>query len=116
MLRADPRRDVVDVTDDGLGADVVVAEEGTDAADADDTTGLGAFVDLLVGDVAHMLAQGQRIGMREDDWLLRDFHDLEAGLASGMRAVHQHADPVDLLYHGSAERGQTAVLVMAAGG
>ncbi len=45
----------------------------------------------------------------------RDLHDLEAGLAAGMRAIHQHADAVDLLHHGAAERGQPAILVMAAG-
>jgi hypothetical protein len=50
--------------DQASRADVVVAEEGADAVDADDAARSRASPDLIVPDVAPMIAERARVGVR----------------------------------------------------
>ena len=70
MLHADQFGDVGHVPRHVGGGGRVVSQECRHARQANDAAGRRAGFDLLVGDVAAMLGQGQRIGVTEDDRLL----------------------------------------------
>ena len=63
MLGPDQVRHMGDVVDELGAADIVLAEEVADAVDADDAAGLGAGLDLFVGDVAAVVLQRLGAGM-----------------------------------------------------
>ena len=89
------------------------AQEDRDARHTDHTAGRGTGADLFVGDVAAVFHQRQRIGVAEDDRLGRGGHDVQAALAPGVRAVHQHAGRVDGRDNFFAQRCQALFDVMA---
>ncbi len=97
-----------------FGPDVVLAQEQAEADDADNAAGRGTGLDLIVADVALVIAKGPRIGMREDHRAAGIFHRLHAGAMAAVGDVHEHAEAVHLVDHGTAEIGQADVLVVAA--
>src|SRR5256885_2129313 len=77
--------------------------------DPDDAVLRANSSDHVVGDVARMIMQRPRRGVRGKDWSARSFEDLPEALVRYMRNVDDHAEAVDLLDRLPAQRRQTAV-------
>jgi hypothetical protein len=116
VLDADQIRDVRCVPRDVVGRGRARADEHRHAGHADHAAGRRAGADLLVGDVAAMLDQRERIGMAEDHRPCGRRHDIEAAAAARVRAVHQQAGIVDGRDDALAERREPARDVVAAVG
>ena len=58
----------------------------------------------IILDVPGAVANGERRGVREDDWRLRALQSVHGSLVGGVRQVDYHAQPVQLLYHSLVSR------------
>jgi hypothetical protein len=95
---------VVDVLHQVLDDGAPRAEEAPDAGDADDAAGGGARLDLVVADVALVVAQRAGVRVGEDDRGRRGVHRLQRRPVPGVRAVHEHPHAVHLADDVAAER------------
>ena len=99
VLDADPRRDVVDMADDGLDrrgrvGGAVGAQEAHAEVDADDAAGLADRVELIVRQVARRGAQGVRVRVRRDERRKRERRDVPEPRLVQMREVDEDAEAV----------------------
>ncbi len=86
------------------------AEEHPNAADADIAATSGAGLDLSVSDVALVIKQCSRVGMREDRRPAeRRVHDIKRGPLAAMAEIDDHAHLVEARNKLTAVCGQSAV-------
>ena len=114
MLGPDQLGHVVDVAHDDFGRRRAGAEEQADAVDPDDAAGGGAGPDQLVRDVARMVAQRARVGVREDHGPVGRVEDLARRAVPGVGTALDHADPIHLREDRAAEVGEPFVLGIVA--
>src|SRR5687767_8114431 len=110
VLGPDELGEVVDVPHDDFGRRRAGAEEEADAVDPDDAAGGGAGPNQVVRDVARMVAQRPRVGVREDHGPVGRVEDLSCRAVSRVGAALDHADSIHLGEDRTAEVGESGVL------